>query len=192
MRARPAIRKAKSLPPSDEEEDSSCYNCNPRVNPEMMQASVNNNKNSSNKFGRQVEGREPCSWFEIQYLVKEIANKLSGKRYDCILGISNGGVIPAKLLAEELGMDMIQLIPVRKKEVVQSEMPKLDKKKKYLVIDDIYDTGSTYAKVAKALKGFRCDYAFCMTRYDEIGVYGRILNHSRWIVFPWEANSKPS
>lgn len=138
--------------------------------------------------GKSTAGREPCSWFEIHYLVKELARQAGmRKKYDCILGIANGGIIPAKLLAEELGIDEIRLIPVRKKQVVASEMPALDKKKRYLIVDDIYDTGDICGKVAKAIKGYNCDFAFCMTRRaQEVGMAGRILNHDRWIVFPWE------
>jgi hypoxanthine phosphoribosyltransferase len=140
-----------------------------------------------NSKGEGKVAKEPCSWFEIHYLVKEVARQAGAKKYDCILGVANGGVIPARLLAEELGIDDVKLVPVRKKKVIAAEMPALDKKKKYLVIDDIYDTGDTYDKVRKALKGFSCDYAFCMARNPtHAGICGRILGHDRWIVFPWE------
>lgn len=143
---------------------------------------------NSNRGNKSTVAKEPCSWFEIHYLVKEVARQAgSKKKYDCILGIANGGIIPAKLLAEELGIDDVKLVPVRKKKVIAPEMPALDKKKRYLVIDDIYDTGDTYKKVSKALKGFSCDYAFCMTRHPtDAGMCGRILGHDRWMVFPWE------
>ncbi|MGI0006090.1 MAG: phosphoribosyltransferase [Nitrososphaera sp.] len=141
----------------------------------------------NNNSGKSSVAREPCSWFEIHYLVKEVARQASAKKYDCILAIANGGIIPARLLAEELGIDDVKLVPVRKKKIIAPEMPALDKKKRYLVIDDIYDTGDTYKKVSKAMKGFSCDYAFCMTRHPtDAGICGRILGHDRWIVFPWE------
>ncbi|HVX03456.1 MAG TPA: phosphoribosyltransferase family protein [Nitrososphaera sp.] len=135
-------------------------------------------------------GVEFCSWQEISELVSKIALEIRGKaakKYDCILAIANGGIIPAKLLAEELGIDRIILIPVLNKQVVEAEMPQLEAGKKYLVIDDIYDTGDIYQKVAKFMKGFDCTFVFCMSRYhQEFGAYGKLLNHGRWIVFPWE------
>ena len=164
--------------------DDTCYNCNTKVNAAMMNASISG---TNAKVTAKIEGREQCSWFEIQYLVKELARKVGARKYDCILGIANGGIIPAKLLAEELRINEIQLVPFREKQVIRSEIPRLDRKKKYLVVDDIYDTGATCGKVAEALKLFNCDYAFCMSRYEQsAGLYGRILNHNRWIVFPWE------
>ena len=179
--ARP--RKIRESDPIVEEEDG-CYNCGSKVNTSMMGRQVSS---AGNLHSGTIEGKEPCSWFEIVYLVQELANRTAGKEYDCILGISNGGIIPAKLLAEELGLDAIQLIPVRNKKIISSEMPRLDKKLKYLVIDDIYDTGKTFALVSKALKGYKCDYAFCMSRHEQSsGICGRVLNHNRWIVFPWE------
>lgn len=180
------VANARKAAPSISEEDG-CYNCNKDVNAKMMKASIDG---TTVRTGGKIAGSELCSWFEIQYLVKEIVRKVGKKKYDCILGISNGGIIPAKLLAEELQIDAIQLIPVRKKSVVTSELPLLDKRKRYLVVDDIYDTGATYGKIAILMAGHRCDYAFCMSRYEQnVGVYGRILNHDRWIVFPWEASS---
>ena len=140
-----------------------------------------------NNSGKSRIVQEPCSWFEIHYLVKEVARQAAAKKFDSILAVTNGGIIPARLLAEELGIDDIKLVPIRGKKIITSEMPALDKKKRYLVIDDIYDTGATYEKVSKALKGFSCDYAFCMTRHPtDAGICGRILGHDRWILFPWE------
>jgi hypoxanthine phosphoribosyltransferase len=131
-------------------------------------------------------GREYCSWQDICQAVKDLASKVD-RRYDCMLAIANGGIIPARLLAEELDIDCIQVIPVRKKQLVNKDMPHLERGKRYLVVDDIYDTGDTYRKVSKALEGLDCDYAFCMSRrHQEFGAYGRLLGHEKWIVFPWE------
>lgn len=135
-----------------------------------------------------LHGEETCSWQEIENLVREIAIqvKKSGTRYDCILAITRGGIVPARLLSRELGIDTMQFIPVRNKTVIKSEMPALDIGKQYLVIDDIYDTGDTFHKVTNALNGFNCDYCFCMSRYKSHGITGKVLDHNRWIVFPWE------
>ena len=67
-------------------------------------------------------------------------------------------------------------------------MMPLDKDKKYLIVDDIYDTGDTFAKVFKIVKDFEFDFAFLMTRYKDsnAALVAKILNHEKWIVFPWE------
>jgi hypoxanthine phosphoribosyltransferase len=143
------------------------------------------------KISEQYPFREYCNWDEVESLIKLVANKIlrSNKIYDIILGITNGGVIPARLMARELNIDHIQLIPVRQKKLYKEEMPILLKCKKYLVIDEIYDTGDIYSKVHDALKIFDCDYAFLMSRHEvnfKLAYIGKILNHDKWIVFPWE------
>ena len=135
--------------------------------------------------------KEYCSWHEVESLTKIVADKIrrSNKTYDAILGITNGGIVPARLMARELNIDYIQLIPVRHKKLYKEEMPLLLKDKKYLIVDEIYDTGDTLCKVYDAVRIFDCDFAFLMSRYvhNSRGIYiGKVLNHNKWIVFPWE------
>lgn len=141
--------------------------------------------------------QEYCSWAEVGLLTQIVASKIrsSNKKYDVILGITNGGIIPARLMALELDMNHIQLIPVRNKKLHIEEMPQLMTDKKYLVVDEIYDTGETFSKVKLAVQDFDCDYAFLTSRFTdssddntghETSFIGKILNHNRWIVFPWE------
>ena len=141
--------------------------------------------------------KEYCSWEEIVLLTKIVAAKIKGlnKKYDVILGITNGGIIPARLMALELDINHIQFIPVRNKKLYTEEMPKLLANTNYLVVDEIYDTGQTFSKVKYAMQDFDCDYAFLMRRFNdpngnktgnETAFIGKILNHYKWIVFPWE------
>ena len=146
------------------------------------------------KTGKVNEKRSPkeyCTWEEVEILTRIVAHKIrsSNKRYDAILGITNGGIIPARLMARELDIDYILLIPVRNKKLNKEEMPLLLQDKKYLIIDEIYDTGDTFYKVYDAVRIFDCDFAFLMSRYEHNsrGTYvGKVLNHNKWIVFPWE------
>lgn len=139
--------------------------------------------------------KEYYSWKQIESLVKKVANKMlsSNKSYNAILGVTNGGIIPARLIARELGISHILFISVRSKKLHKEEMSPLFDSKKYLVIDDIYDTGDTYSVVSNEMGKFDCDFAFLVRRFanndDDAGgkIYvGEILNHKRWIVFPWE------
>ena len=141
--------------------------------------------------------KEYCSWGDVRTLTQIVASKIqrSNKKYDIILGITNGGIIPARLIALELDIDHIQLIPVRNKKLYFEEMPQLVTDKKYLIVDEIYDTGETFFKVKYAMQDFDCDYAFLMRRFNdtidddtghETSFTGKILNHDKWIVFPWE------
>ena len=70
-------------------------------------------------------------------------------------------------MARGLNIDFIQFIPVRNKELQREEMPLLHKDKKYLVIDEIYDTGDTFSKVYDVVKVVDNDFAFLMSKLLE-------------------------
>ncbi|HEY7572769.1 MAG TPA: phosphoribosyltransferase family protein [Nitrososphaeraceae archaeon] len=134
--------------------------------------------------------KEYCTWCEIEVLVEKLTRAIhrSGKKYDVILAITHGGIIPAKLVARELTINHLQFIPIRNKKLYMQEMPSLVEDRKYLIVDDIYDTGDTFAKVFDIVKRFDSDFAFLMTRFKDNNakLIARVLNHEKWIVFPWE------
>jgi uncharacterized protein len=146
--------------------------------------------NFKTQISEESSPKEYCTWQEIELLVEGLAHtiQISGKKFDVILAITNGGIIPARLIARELDINHIQFIPIRNKQLHIEEMLPLLKGTKYLVIDDIYDTGDTYNKVYSVIREFDCDFAFLMTRYKDsnASLVAKVLNHEKWIVFPWE------
>jgi hypoxanthine phosphoribosyltransferase len=124
---------------------------------------------SSNKRPAHYQEEIACSWKEIERLAKEIGLQIKKSQaiYGCILGITNGFVIPAKMLSHELGIDLVQFVAVRNTTLIKPEMPALHADRRYIIMDDIYDTADTYNKVADALKGFSYDFASCMSRYKQ-------------------------
>ena len=130
-------------------------------------------------------------WNDIENLVKKTALKIkkNNKKYDLIIGIKNGGIIPAILISRELDINDIEFITIRKNKIFKFN--KFHKDKKYLlIIDEIYDTGKTFSIVNEYFKRFEYDYACLISRYripdNNKIVTGKVLNHKRWIVFPWE------
>jgi Predicted phosphoribosyltransferases len=131
-------------------------------------------------------------WDDIENLVKKTALKIkknNNKKYDLIIGIKNGGIIPAILISRELDINDIEFITIRKNKIFKFN--KFHKDKKYLlIIDEIYDTGKTFSIVNEYFKRFEYDYACLISRYripdNNKIVTGKVLNHKRWIVFPWE------
>jgi uncharacterized protein len=148
--------------------------------------------NYRTQISEESSPKEYCTWMDIETLVEKLAKIIegSGKKYDLILAITNGGIIPARLVARELGINHIQFVPMRNKKLHREEMLPLVKGKKYLIVDDIYDTGDTFAKVFIAVNGLDCDFAFLMARYKDsnVSLVAKVLNHEKWIVFPWEKN----
>jgi uncharacterized protein len=130
-------------------------------------------------------------WDDIENLVKKTALKIkkNNKKYDMIIGIKNGGIIPAILISRELDINHIEFITIRKNKIFKFN--KFHKDKKYLlIIDEIYDTGKTFSIVNEYFKRFEYDYACLVSRYripdNNKIVTGKVLNHKKWIVFPWE------
>ena len=136
--------------------------------------------------------KDYLNWNDIENLVKKTSLKIKeySKEYDLIIGIKNGGIIPAKLISRELNINDIDFISVKRNQIFTSS--NFPRNKKYLMIDDIYDTGKTFLTVNKFFNSFEYDYACLVSRYritdnnSKIIIIGEILNHNKWIVFPWE------
>ena len=130
-------------------------------------------------------------WDDIENLVKKTVLKIkkNNKKYDLIIGIKKGGIIPAILISRELDIKDIEFITIRKDKIFK--INKFHKDKKYLlIIDEIYDNGKTFSIVNEYFKRFEYDYACLISRYripdNNKIVTGKVLNHKRRIVFPWE------
>jgi uncharacterized protein len=108
--------------------------------------------------------KQYCSWQEVEILGEKVVHAIRRlhKKHDLVLAITNGGVIPGSLIARELNLNHIQLIPIRNKKLHVEEMLPLLKGRRYLVVDDIYDTGYTFNRVCDMVKEFDCDLAFLM------------------------------
>ena len=135
------------------------------------------------------------SWNDIDKLVEVICQKIKSKldshleKYE-IIAITNGGIVPAAIISYNLGIKNIHLFPVINKKIIHNKIPVLKTTKKYLLIDEIYDTGKTLKKTSKCLRSINHLDVFLIERYNTVisanHVYGRVLNDSRWVVFPWE------
>lgn len=144
------------------------------------------NKVSTNQNLKQ----DYLDWDDIENLVKKTALKIkkNNKKYDLIIGIKNGGIIPAILISRELDINDIEFISIKRNKIFKFN--KFHKNKKYLLIDEIYDTGKTFFIVNEYFKRFEYDYACLVSRYripdNNKILTGKVLNHKKWIVFPWE------
>lgn len=143
-------------------------------------------------FSDQHLKNDYLDWDDIENLVEKTVIKIkknNNKKYDLIIGIKNGGIIPAILIARELDIKDIEFITIRRNKILNFN--KFHKDKKYLlIIDDIYDTGKTFSIVNEYFKRLEYGYACLVSRYkipdNNKIVTGKILNHKKWIVFPWE------
>ena len=139
------------------------------------------------------------SWGDIDELVEKTCLKIKAKlenvleEYE-IIAITNGGIIPATMMSYNLGIKNINLFPMIDKKVVHSKIPQFDTSKKYLLIDEIYDTGKTLGKTSICLGHIKHLNVFLLERHKTASsadhIIGKTLEDSRWVVFPWEKTKK--
>lgn len=143
------------------------------------------------------------SWAEVEKAVEIIVNRIGNKKYDYVIGIANGGLIPATLIAKKLNLktlsvgmssykDNIQLDKV----TVWSNLNQISNMKvdygTCIIVDDICDSGKTFhnlkkyylteeeiitdtaALVVKPKSTFTPDY------------YAINIDSETWVKFPWE------
>ena len=90
---------------------------------------------------------------------------------------SRGGLVPARLLADHMGIDTIL--------VDKNKIPTDS-----LFVDDIYDSGSTFKKIIpKVTDPSNFVYAILFTRqgkkYPKQPVYAQKTKGAEYIVYPW-------
>ncbi len=125
------------------------------------------------------------SWSDIDGLIENICLKIKAKVENAfenheIIAITNGGSI-----------QNINLFPIIDKKIIHSRIPKFDVDKRYLLVDEIYDTGKTFRKTSVCLEHINHLNVFLVERYSSMTrtanhIIGKTLEDSRWVVFPWE------
>mgnify|MGYP003626913031 FL=1 len=141
--------------------------------------------------------KRTIDWNTIDLYVDSIIEQIRDKKIDTVLGLARGGMIPATILAYRLGNNNLQQLGVRTRDVEATQFygnPALFGN--VLVVDDINDSGKTFAEASKYLdyhfdRGEINDVIFsaCSRRYNskwERGIYGSIIENDDWLVYPWE------
>jgi len=134
------------------------------------------------------------------------AKLVIGDEYDTILCITRGGLIPAGMLAYQLGIKDIVNIKISsynegdEQECVEvqslskKDLKKLKRASRVLIVDDIIDSGNTIDALDEYL------YDELGSDFDELDVFTIVSKRSdmsdfsifnmeddeRWIVFPWD------
>ena len=149
----------------------------------------------------------PVSWDQFHRDSRALAWRLAGTgTYSAIVSITRGGLVPAAIVARELGIRVIETISIASysDEFKQGELQILkdisrDLKAKpgerLLVIDDLVDTGKTMQLVRQLLPD-----AHVATVYAKplgrplVDTFVTEVSQDTWIYFPWDlelAYAKP-
>ena len=123
---------------------------------------------------------EKVSWSEVEKLIKIISEKInsSHREFSSISTISRGGLVPARLLADHLGFDIILVDPKK----ISSNS---------IFIDDIYDSGNTFKKIINKVD---CPSNFVYVtlfarrgkKYPKQLIYAKKTSNNSYIVYPWD------
>ena len=139
----------------------------------------------------------PVSWDQFHRDARALAWRLSGSGpFDTIVTITRGGLVPAAIVARELGIRIIETISIASyRDKAQSEIKVLKgiapeilaRGTGVLVVDDLVDTGAT-ARVVRDLlpvAHFATVYAKPQGR-PLVDTFITEVSQDTWIYFPWD------
>lgn len=145
----------------------------------------------------------PVSWDQFHRDCKALAWRLSsiGKEngeWHTIVAITRGGLVPAAIIARELGIRNIETVCIASYheykdqgslEVIKgiSDEIAATKGKGILVIDDLADTGKTAMKVRELLPQSHIATVYAKpTGEKATDTYVTEVSQDTWIYFPWD------
>ena len=142
----------------------------------------------------------PVSWDQFHRDARALAWRLSGaaRTFDAMVCITRGGLVPAAIVARELGIRLIETVCVASYhdyknqgglEVVKgiSQNITLGEGDSVLVVDDLVDTGKTVQIVRDMLPKahYATVYAKPLGR-PLVDTFITEVSQDTWIYFPWD------
>lgn len=145
---------------------------------------------------------ETVDWQTFYSLCLEAADvvKASGIKYDVLVGISRGGLVPLRILSDELDQKNLLVVrvefyedvgktklePTIKEDLREDEIKGL----KVLVVDDVADSGKSLRKVVEYLRKLGAERVDTLTIFfkpkSEIVPTFYVRTTNKWIIFPHE------
>jgi len=153
------------------------------------------------------------TWEEIQRDSTYLSNELYHLNFSCIIGVANGGMIPATLIAKQLKVNKLLSCNLKsyqedkpregahsQSDVVKTisfpEWSMLREEDRVLIVDDLVDTGLTLKRIKQYNNIINHDQP------EKNWIFATLYNKPRstlkpdhtvrefhndeWIVFPWE------
>jgi xanthine phosphoribosyltransferase len=143
----------------------------------------------------------PVSWDQFHRDSRALAWRLNGAGpFEAIVCITRGGLVPAAIVARELGIRIIETVGIASYDhTTQGELKVLKdvapavvalgggEGAGVLIVDDLVDTGQT-AKIVRGLlprAHFATVYAKPMGR-PQVDTFVTEVSQDTWIYFPWD------
>ena len=146
----------------------------------------------------------PVSWDQFHRDCKALAWRLAGPgkeqtQWTAIVAITRGGLVPAAIIARELGIRTIETVCIASYHEykdqgeldvikgIDSAMIEADGGKGVLVIDDLTDTGATARKVREMLPNAHIATVYAKPKGCEMAdTFITEVSQDTWIYFPWD------
>ncbi|MCB1555697.1 MAG: xanthine phosphoribosyltransferase [Alphaproteobacteria bacterium] len=134
------------------------------------------------------------SWEQIHQDCDALAEKLAGRTWRGIIAVTRGGLAPVALLSRALDNKMIETLCMasydhqdRDKLTVLKTVENIGDGAGWLVVDDLADTGATFAAVREMLPRahIACPYVK-PAGAPQVDTYLRAYEEQVWLNFPWE------
>lgn len=142
------------------------------------------------------------TWEQVEQLAYSLASQLKKDNYapEVVVGISRGGVIPARLLCDKLRIhDLVVMkmehwgVPGRitGEAAITHGVTANIAGKRVLVVDDLTDTGDSLRKAAEHVKSLKPREARTAVLHHKAtsaftpDYYGEKLDGWAWVIYPW-------
>ncbi|MBY0501515.1 MAG: xanthine phosphoribosyltransferase [Alphaproteobacteria bacterium] len=140
--------------------------------------------------------RYPVTWQEFYLNAQALAWRLNeNTTWTGMIAITRGGLVPAAVMARELGIRKIDTISILSYSDDDKQIEPLVIKgcqreeggKNWLVVDDLVDTGATAKIVRDMLPNAHITAIYAKpSGKDHVDTYMTEVSQDTWIVFPWE------
>ncbi|MBI3453205.1 MAG: xanthine phosphoribosyltransferase [Rhodospirillales bacterium] len=142
----------------------------------------------------------PVSWQELHRDAKALAWKLmAGGPWAGIVAITRGGLVPAAVVARELDLRVVDTVSIASYEDRARGASRILKVPaagtgdappgggKWLIIDDLVDTGATAKAVRDLLPGAHLAAVYAKPAGKPlVDTYVTEVSQDTWIMFPWD------
>jgi len=147
--------------------------------------------------------RDHVAWDDLDTLVASLAQKLRGERFDLMLTITRGGMVPAGMLAYRLGIRNILVaavayyddegMPGDSATFLEFPADPLLRGRRVLVVDEVWDSGTTIAAVVGRVRQAGGEpvtavlhYKPARSRVALVPDYYAVETDA-WVVYPFKA-----
>jgi xanthine phosphoribosyltransferase len=136
----------------------------------------------------------PVSWDELHRHARALAWRLLDLGpFEGIVAVTRGGLVPASIVARELGVRLIDTVCVASYEHKDQGTPTVLKEAGasdgagWLIVDDLVDTGTTAKLVRDRLP--RAHFATIYAKPEGrplVDTFVTEVSQDTWILFPWD------